>query len=116
MVFASIVEIFDANCLLGFELVRQIATRLDEVLLVGVRNVGEVLIRARDPAVTDEQTGQVPVRAGVLFVTVQDGLRNVRNVLSGVGFTSQIELMLIVSISSHLRIPMLFGVYSRRLG
>lgn len=66
---------------------------LDETFFVGEGEVGEVLWGGVDPAVADEEAFDVPLGLGCGFgVAVEDGLRDVGDVLARVGFAGDVEL------------------------
>lgn len=93
MVGATVGEVAIAGCLLLVEFVRIFATVFDKAGFFGVGYVGWVLVWAGDPAVTYEEAGEVP-----LFfcesVAVENRGGDVGDVLAGVGFACDVDLML----------------------
>jgi hypothetical protein len=80
---------------LGFKLLGDLGTTLDETLGVGEGEVGWGLLRGRDPGVANEKSFDIPlylVRTFEVGVAVEDSSRDVRNMLSCVRFASDVDL------------------------
>lgn len=83
-----------AEPLLVLELAGHVGTLLDDALLVGELEVGVVLLFGGDPAVADQEAGEIPFVTdgpGVL-VAVENGFGDVGDVLAGVGLSGDVEL------------------------
>lgn len=60
--------------------------------MIGEGKIRKVLISRRNPAVTNEETLEIPRSLILVRISFQDSASNVRNVLSSVGFAGDIEL------------------------
>lgn len=82
-----------ADAALRLELVGNVGSLLNQLLLVGKVDVGVVLLGRRDPAVTDEEALELPLVLGRrLLVALEDRLGDVRDVLAGKRLAREIQL------------------------
>lgn len=75
---------------MDFEFGGGVGALFDDALLVGELEVGFVLFGRGNPAVANEETGEVPFVGGLaaFLVALKDSLGDVGDVLAGVGFSS----------------------------
>jgi hypothetical protein len=75
---------------LGFDPLCVVGAVLEQTVFLCVGNVRERLVDCRDPPVADEETGEVPLLGLCLGVALEDGFCQIRNVLAGIRFTSDV--------------------------
>jgi hypothetical protein len=92
VVFATIVEVTVASGKHLVEMSGGLAVRLHQANLFSVADVGCVLIFTRNPAIANQQTAYVPLVVILSLVAVHHCLRDVRDVLSCIRFTSNVDL------------------------
>jgi hypothetical protein len=86
-------NVFVAALPLGFELLGSGRVALDNVLFIGVVDIGVGLFFGGEPAVADEEAADVPLVLDLReLVALEDSCRNVRDVLPCVRFTSNVYL------------------------
>lgn len=73
MVFSTLVKVLYTFCVLGLDPLGIVGAVLDQAAFLCVGKIRERLVDCRDPAVTDEETGKVPLLALLFGVALEDG-------------------------------------------
>lgn len=90
------------------ELLRRVRPLLNQTLLQTELQVCVGLVSWRDPAIPNKKAAKVPLFFTALhLVTIEDGFRDIRNMLSGVRLSSEIKLGFILSVKSNATCPVL---------
>jgi hypothetical protein len=64
---------------------------LYKTLLVGVREVGKILIDRGNPAISDQKPFEIPLH-GLILIPSKDGSGDIRDMLARIGFTCDVKL------------------------
>jgi hypothetical protein len=95
VIFSTLVEVLYTFCVLGFDPFCVVGPVLEKAVFLCVGDVRERLVDCRDPSVADKETGEVPLLGLGFGVALEDGFCQIRNVLAGIRFTSDVELYVV---------------------